>query len=72
MFQQAGIMPIHPLRNTVAGEITKGGNEREVGKMLLQKKDGGGVLYMYQYLYHTSLDHMHLQNPTKKEKKRDF
>ncbi len=22
---------------------------------------------MYQYLYHTSLDHMHLQNPTKKD-----
>lgn len=28
----------------------------------------GGVLYMYQYLYHTSLDHMHLQIPTKKER----
>lgn len=29
------------------------------------------MVYMYQYLYHTSLDHMHLQNPPHKEEKKE-
>lgn len=65
---------MRPLR-TVAGEITKGGNYRKVHRYIEPQIFAGknttaeikqGV-YMYQYLYHTSLDHMHLQNPTKKD-----
>jgi len=59
MFQQAGIMPIyvHPLRNTVAGEITKGGNDLCREKKMMA--DIEEVVYMYQYLYHIDLFRSH-------------
>lgn len=43
-------------------------------KMLQQQQKWRQMVYMYQYLYHTSLDHMHLQNPPtrRKKKRRDF
>lgn len=64
-------MPIHPLRNTVAGEITKGGNEREVGKMLLQKRWRWCTVYVPIFVSYLFRSHAS-SKPHKKKKKRDF
>lgn len=79
MFQQAGIMPMRPLRNTVAGEITKGGSYRKVHRYIKpvdlcrEKYNGrdkeGGV---YVSIFVSYLFRSHASSKPHKKRRGDF